>query len=80
MDIERSSNLLGSLQSRFNQVFTFKFDAVWRDKKNYIHIVLYGNEFLSDEDISIAKSNTKELLIHNKWDNLNLGVLVFLMN
>ena len=67
-----SSKLLGSLQSRFNKVFTLKFGTVWCDKKNYIHIVLYGNEFLSDEDISIAKSNTKELLIHNKWNNLKL--------
>ena len=50
---------------------------MWHDQNNYIHIVLYGNEFLSDEDISVVKSNTKELLIHNKCNNLNLWCTCF---
>ena len=69
--------LLGSLQSRVNKVFTLKFNTVWRDQNNYIDIVLYRNDILSDEDISIFKSNTKELLIHNKWNNLNLCCTCF---
>ena len=67
-----SSKLLGSLQSRFDKVFSSRFDTVLRDQNNYIHIVLYRNEFLSDEDISIVKCNTKKLLVHNKQNNPNL--------
>ena len=67
-----SSKLLDSLQSRFDKAFSSKFDTFWIDPNNYIHIFLDGNEFLSDEDISIVKCNTKELLIHNKWNNPNI--------
>ena len=63
-----TSKLLGGIQSRFDNVFTSKFDTVWRDQNNYIHIVLYRNEFLSDED----KCNTNDLLVHNKRNNSNL--------
>ena len=67
-----SSKLLGSLQSQFDKAFSSKFDTVWIDPNNCIHIFLDGNEFLSDEDISVVNCNTKELLIHNKWNNPNL--------
>ena len=67
-----SSKLLGSLQSRFNKVFFSKFDIVWFHQNNSIHIVLYGNWFLSDEGIFIVKYNTKKLLFYNKWNNPNL--------
>ena len=67
-----SSKLLGSLQSQFDKAFSLKFDTVWIDPNNCIHIFLDGNEFLSDEDIFIVNCNTKELLIHNKWNNPNL--------
>ena len=61
---------MGSLQSQFDKVFSSKFDGVIRTYR--IHIVLYGNELLSDEDNFVVKCNTKKLLVYNKWNNPNL--------
>ena len=67
-----SSNLLSSLQSQSDKTSASSFDNTWCHQNNYIYIVLSGNEFLSDKNMYTVKFNTKELLIHNKWNNPNL--------
>ena len=66
-----NSKLLGSLQYKLRRVVPQSLVIVWQDSLFRLHAVFYGNEFLNSFEQEIIKTNTREILIHNRKNNRN---------
>ena len=66
-----SDKLLKSLQYGLSKVVPQKLAVVWEDSLFRLHAVFYGNEFLNNSEQEIIKTNTREILIHNRKNKPN---------